>query len=62
MALVSEPEVYHITEEELDVLIEETLQDTGVELEELRRQYILSRFKSKNLRRTWFVIPGLGRA
>lgn len=62
MTSISESEVYHITEEELDVLIEETLQDAGVELEELRRQYALGRFESEKLRRTWFVVAGLGRA
>ena len=54
-------EVYHITEDKLDVLIEETLQDAGVELEELRRQALLGRFESEKLRRTWFVVSGLGR-
>ncbi|MXZ77265.1 MAG: hypothetical protein F4Z06_03160 [Acidimicrobiia bacterium] len=62
MTSIPESEVYHITEEELDVLIEETLQDAGVELEELRRQYTLGRFESDKLRRTWFVVAGLGRA
>ena len=62
MTSIPEPEVHHITEEELDVLIEETLQDAGVELEELRRQHTLGRFESEKLRRTWFVVSGLGRA
>jgi len=61
MTSVPEAEVYHITEEELDVLIEETLEDAGVELEELRRQAQLGRFESEKLRRTWFSIAGLGR-
>ncbi|MCY4037724.1 MAG: hypothetical protein OXF64_09785 [bacterium] len=61
MTSVPEAEVYHITEEELDVLIEKTLQDAGVELEELRRQAQLGRFESEKLRRTWFSIAGLGR-
>ena len=57
-----ETDVYHITDdEELDVLIEATLQDAGVELEELRRQAQLGRFESEKLRRTWFSIAGLGR-
>lgn len=56
MAMTSMPEteVHHI--------IEETLQDAGVELDELRRQYTLGRFESDKLRRTWFVVAGLGRA
>ncbi|MCY4257013.1 MAG: hypothetical protein OXE04_01800 [bacterium] len=58
---VPESEVYHITEEELDVLIEKTLQDAGVTIEELRRQVRLGRFESEKLRRTWFVVSGLGR-
>ena len=62
MTSIPESEVHHITEEELDVLIEKTLQEAGVELEELRRQYILGRFESEELRRTWFVVSGLGRA
>ncbi|MCQ3811205.1 MAG: hypothetical protein KTV68_11715 [Acidimicrobiia bacterium] len=62
MTSIPESEVHHITEEELDVLIEKTLQEAGVELEELRRQYILGRFESEKLRRTWFVVAGLGRA
>ena len=62
MTSIPESEVYHITEEELDVLIEEALQDAGIELEELRRQYTLGRFESEKLRRTWFVVSGLGRA
>lgn len=61
MTSAPEAEVYHITEEELDVLIEVTLQDAGVELEELRRQARLGRFESEKLRRTWFVVSGLGR-
>ena len=62
MTSAPEAEVYHITEEELDVLIEETLRDAGVELEELRRQAQLGRFQSEKLRRTWFSVVGLGRA
>jgi len=62
MTSMPETEVHHITEKELDVLIEETLQDAGVELDELRRQYTLGRFESDKLRRTWFVVAGLGRA
>ena len=62
MTSFPESEVHHVTEKELDVLIEKTLQDAGVELEELRRQYILGRFESEKLRRTWFVVAGLGRA
>lgn len=61
MTSVPESEVYHITDEELDVLIEATLRDAGVELEELRRQAQLGRFESDKLRRTWFVVSGLGR-
>ncbi len=61
MTTTAEIEVHHITEEELDVLIEKTLKDAGVELEELRRQAKLGRFESDKLRRTWFVVSGLGR-
>ena len=52
MTSMPETEVHHITDEELDVLIEATLQDAGVELEELRRQAQLGRFESDKLRRT----------
>ena len=61
MNSIPESEVHHITDEELDVLIEKTLQDAGVELEELHRQYILGRFESEKLQRTWFSVVGLGR-
>ena len=61
MTSMPETEVHHITDEELDVLIETTLQDAGVELEELRRQAHLGRFESEKLRRTWFSVVGLGR-
>ncbi len=61
MTTAAEIEVHHITEEELDVLIEKTLKDAGVELEELRRQAKLGRFESDKLRRTWFSVSGLGR-
>lgn len=49
------------SEAELDVLIDETLDDAGVDLEELRRQAHEGRFASEKLRRTWFVVNGLGR-
>ena len=61
MTSIPESEVYHITDQELDVLIEATLHDAGVELEELRRQARLGRFDSERLRRTWFSVVGLGR-
>ena len=61
MTSVPESEVYHITDEELDVLIEAALQDAGIGLEELRRQAQLGRFESDKLRRTWFSVVGLGR-
>ncbi|MXW43073.1 MAG: hypothetical protein F4138_05845 [Acidimicrobiia bacterium] len=55
-------DLHRITsEEELDAVIEKVLQDAGVEYEDLRRQAALGRFKSEKLRRTWFVIAGLGR-
>ena len=49
------------TEADLDAIVESVLQDAGVELEDLRRQAALGRFESEKLRRTWFVIAGLGR-
>ena len=54
--------VHHIeTEAELDALIGRTMDEAGVELEELQRQARNGRFDSEKLRRTWFVVSGLGR-
>ena len=50
-----------ISEDELDVLIDETLADAGVDIGELRRQALQGRFSSEKVRRTWFVVNGLGR-
>ena len=57
------PETSHelISEDELDVLIDETLADAGVDIGELRRQAQQGRFSSEKLRRAWFVVNGLGR-
>lgn len=49
------------SEEELDQLVGATLEDAGVELDELRRQAEEGRFGSEKLRRAWFVVDGLGR-
>ena len=48
-------------EAELDALVNKTLEDAGVALDELRRQAHVGRFSSEELRRVWFVINGLGR-
>ena len=50
-----------VTEAELDELIQMALDDVGVELDELRAQAQLGRFSSEALRRTWFMVSGLGR-
>ena len=57
------PETLHelISEDELDVLIDETLADAGVDIGELRSQAQQGQFSSEKLRRTWFVVIGLGR-
>ena len=57
------PETLHelISEDELDVLIDETLADAGVDIGELRHQAQQGRFSSEKVRRTWFVVNGLGR-
>ena len=57
------PETLHqlVSEDELDVLIDETLNDAGVDIGELRRQALLGWFSSEKVRRTWFVVNGLGR-
>ena len=49
------------SEDELDAVVHKVLRNAGVEYEELRRQAALGRFESEKLRRTWFVIAGLGR-
>ena len=49
------------TEEELDALIDKTLAGAGTTLDELRRQGREGQFESEKLRRTWFVVRGLGR-
>ena len=49
------------TEEELDALVDKTLAEAGTTVEELRRQGRKGRFESELLRRTWFVVNGLGR-
>ena len=49
------------TEADLDAIVESVLQDAEVEFDDLRRQAALGRFDSEKLRRTWFVIAGLGR-
>lgn len=54
--------LHKLTDEaELDALIDKTLSEAGVDLEELRRQALDGRFSSEKLRRTWFVVNGLGR-
>ena len=50
-----------ISEDELGVLIDETLDDAGVDIGELRSQAHRGRFSSEKVRRTWFVVNGLGR-
>ena len=57
------PETLHKlkSEAELDVLIDKTLNDAGVDITELRRQAHEGRFASEKLRRAWFVVNGLGR-
>ena len=55
-------DLHRITsEDELDAVVEKVLRDAGVEYEDLRRQAALGVFESERLRRTWFVIAGLGR-
>ncbi len=49
------------SETDLDAVVESVLQDAGVKYDDLRRQAVLGRFESEKLRRTWFVIAGLGR-
>lgn len=54
--------LHKLTDEaELDALIDKTLSDADVELEELQRQALYGRSASEKLRRTWFVVNGLGR-
>ena len=55
-------DLYRIeTEAELDEVVASVLKDVGVEHEDLQRQATLGRFDSEQLRRTWYVIAGLGR-
>ena len=49
------------TEEELDALVNKTVANAGTTVAELRRQGREGRFESEKLRRTWFVVYGLGR-
>ena len=54
--------VHKLTDEaELDALIDKTLSDADVDLEELRRQALNGRCASEKLRRTWCGVNGLGR-
>lgn len=50
-----------VDDEELDAIVEKTLNEAGIELEELRAQAYAGQFDSEHLRRAWFVIRGLGR-
>ncbi len=50
------------TDAEIDALVEQTLQDVGVTLDDLRSQASQGRFASEKLRRAWFAIDGVGRA
>lgn len=50
-----------LSEQELDALVQSTLDNAGVELSVLRAQAHEGRFASEKLRRAWFIIAGLGR-
>lgn len=49
------------SEAELDALIDKTLREADVELDDLKEQAREGRFESEKLRRIWFSINGLGR-
>lgn len=51
-----------LTDEELDEVVQLTLDDAETDVESLAQQARLGRFRSERHKRAWFVLAGLGRA
>lgn len=50
-----------ISDEEVDALVDQTLEQLGVDLGTLRSYAQRGRFDTESQRRAWFLISGLGR-
>lgn len=58
MTPISEVHVIE-SDEELNALVQTSLEKAGTTLEELRSQAKIGRFDSEQLRRTWFTVSSL---
>lgn len=54
-------EVDEISDEEVDQVVETTLEQLGISLSTLRDYAERGRFDNESQRRAWFLISGLGR-